>query len=353
MNSVDNVLIDSFSRLFADICLADTVDEVERSGSSSAIWASLVEYGLAGAWIPESKGGVGLGLTDGMAILKMAGQYVVPAPLAETLLAQWVLAQTSLDIPADSISVAIALDAGTVQVGPGDTFSAVLEDVAYASHCGYLLLIFATVGEPVVALFKTSDLQLECQHGLAGEPRDRVMLCETHSLGRESANGDLPLSAQAFGALIRAQQMSGALESVLSQTVQYAGERAQFGRAISGFQAVQHLLAQLAGEVACAQVAAQAALNALLAHGIASEKSLAAIAAAKVRCSEAAGKSAAIAHQVHGAMGFTREYSLQQKTRRLWQWREDFGSDSIWARRLGQNVAARGGNELWQSLVEI
>ena len=160
-------------------------------------------------------------------------------------------------------------------------------------------------------------------------------------------------SAEALGALARAQQMSGALQSILSQSVGYTQDRTQFGRPIAKFQAVQHLLARLAGEAACAQVAADAAVVAVVDHGIDSEKAQMAVAAAKVRCSEAATAGAAIAHQVHGAMGFTREYSLQQKTRRLWQWREDFGSDSVWALRLGQAVTRNNGVSLWSDLVAI
>jgi acyl-CoA dehydrogenase len=71
------------------------------------------------------------------------------------------------------------------------------------------------------------------------------------------------------------------------------------------------------------------------------------IAIAKVRGGEAAGAGAAIAHQVHGAMGFTYEHSLHHSTRRLWSWREEFGNEAAWATRLGRMVAARGADELW------
>jgi alkylation response protein AidB-like acyl-CoA dehydrogenase len=78
-----------------------------------------------------------------------------------------------------------------------------------------------------------------------------------------------------------------------------------------------------------------------------------AVAAAKIRAGEAAGAGAAIAHQVHGAMGFTREYSLQQSTRRLWAWRDDFGAESVWAMRLGTTVVGRGAAALWPALTSL
>ena len=75
-------------------------------------------------------------------------------------------------------------------------------------------------------------------------------------------------------------------------------------------------------------------------------------AAAKIRVGEAAGEGAAIAHQVLGAIGFTQEHTLHRFTRRLWAWRDDFGSESAWAVKLGQLVAAKGADGLWPMLAE-
>ena len=82
-------------------------------------------------------------------------------------------------------------------------------------------------------------------------------------------------------------------------------------------------------------------------HGVGNETTAAEVAIAKIRVGEAAGNGAAIAHQVHGAMGFTYEHSLHQATRRLWSWREEFGNEAHWADRLGHMVAARGADALW------
>jgi acyl-CoA dehydrogenase len=142
---------------------------------------------------------------------------------------------------------------------------------------------------------------------------------------------------------VRLQQIAGALEKILEQSVQYALDRVQFGRPIAKFQAVQHNLATLAGEVAAASAAANAAAEACAQPQIAMGQ----IAIAKVRGGEAAGTGAAIAHQVHGAMGFTYEHSLHHATRRLWSWREEFGNEAVWAARLGRMVAERGADELW------
>ena len=134
-----------------------------------------------------------------------------------------------------------------------------------------------------------------------------------------------------FGAAVRAQQMAGALDHILDQSVQWSlGPRPvrPADRQVPGGAAQSR---ELAGEVAAAGAAADAAAEAIARHGVGNETSAAEVAIAKVRVGEAAGTGAAIAHQVHGAMGFTYEHSLHHATRRLWAWREEFGNEAHWA----------------------
>jgi len=159
----------------------------------------------------------------------------------------------------------------------------------------------------------------------------------------QGAFSDLDAGAlRAMGAVMRSAQMAGALQCILAASVQYAGERVQFGRPIGRFQAVQQNLAVLAGQVAAATAAAEAAIEAA-----ATNLSSIAVAAAKIRAGEAAGIGAAIAHQVHGAIGFTQEHRLHYSTRRLWSWRDEFGNEAWWSRSLGSRVAAAGPDGLW------
>jgi len=66
------------------------------------------------------------------------------------------------------------------------------------------------------------------------------------------------------------------------------------------------------------------------------------VAAAKLRAGEAGQIVAALAHQVHGAIGFTDEHSLHHFTKRLWSWRDEFGTERDWSRALGK-AALKGG----------
>ncbi len=146
----------------------------------------------------------------------------------------------------------------------------------------------------------------------------------------------------ALGAGIRVVQMAGALDSVLGLSTRYVQERKQFGKPIGKFQAVQQNLAVMAGQVAAARSAANT-----VAHGFGADDPGHVMAGAKTRVGEAATIAAGLAHQVHGAMGFTQEYELHFFTKRLWSWRDEFGSEVYWSRHLGREVFQRGADATW------
>jgi acyl-CoA dehydrogenase len=143
-------------------------------------------------------------------------------------------------------------------------------------------------------------------------------------------------------------QLAGALSRVLDHSLTWAGDRVQFGKPISKFQAIQHLMAQLAAETAAASAAVDMAVEASVAA-----PDRFAVAVAKARAGEAAGKGSAIAHQAFGAMGFTREHQLQYATRRLWAWRDEFGAEAYWQAEIGRTVATQGADRMWAMLTQI
>jgi acyl-CoA dehydrogenase len=134
---------------------------------------------------------------------------------------------------------------------------------------------------------------------------------------------------------------------MLDISVRYSNERIAFEKKISKFQAVQHNLARLAGESAAALAAATSAADTIANAASFDDAVYLEAASAKIRCAEAAEKGGAIAHQVHGAIGFTREHDLRLWTTRLWAWREEDGSDAEWNADLGATVLANGPDGLW------
>ena len=150
-----------------------------------------------------------------------------------------------------------------------------------------------------------------------------------------------------MGAVVRSLQIAGSLETLLRSPCATPTSASRSRRRSGKFQAVQHNLAKLAGETSAALAAATSAADALANASTFDDAVFLEAAAAKIRCAEAAEKGAAIAHQVHGAIGFTSEHILHRYTLRRSAWRDDFGNESHWAVELGRRVAKRGADELW------
>jgi acyl-CoA dehydrogenase len=199
-----------------------------------------------------------------------------------------------------------------------------------------------------IALVDAARCRIETGLGLGGDNSDTVTLDKVQPLTtRPAPKGFDQARLMLMGGVARSLQIAGALESMLEISVRYSNERVAFEKKISKFQAVQHNLARLAGESAAALAAATSAADAIAnATDFNDEVFLEAV-AAKVRCAEAAEKGGGIAHQVHGAIGFTIEHILHRYSLRALAWRDDFGSESYWAVELGKLVCNRGADELW------
>ena len=341
-DNTENIIVDTATRIFQDLCEPQTVNDAEKGVWPKALWDAIEESGLPLTWVPEELGGAGAALADGFAVLRVAGRFAAPVPLAETLMAGWLLARAGIAVPSGPLTIAPIHADGHITVAADGTLSGRSRRVPFARNAGHLAVLARRRNESVVALVAAGGLTISHSNSLAGEPRDEVSFdgAVPEAVRPVAIDQDLMIG---LGAAVRLQQMAGALEKILEQSVQYALDRVQFGRPIAKFQAVQHNLATLAGEVAAASAAADAAAEACEMPEIAMSE----IAIAKVRGGEAAGTGAAIAHQVHGAMGFTYEHSLHHATRRLWSWREEFGNEAVWAVRLGRMIAERGADELW------
>ena len=198
-------------------------------------------------------------------------------------------------------------------------------------------------------------LVAESEGGFGGDWLDALTvfrLAGYHALGADLPAKIIGCVAEAgtprhfaLMAFARTAQIAGALDAALALSVGYVNERQQFGRPLGKFQAVQQSLASFAGEAAAANCAAVGAAQALNWGDAAFE-----IAAAKLRANRAVEVGTTVAHQVHGAIGFTREYGLHPLTGRLWQWRSEFGNDAYWSGKLGESVVARGADAFWPDL---
>ena len=344
MNETQTILAETVARLFADRVTQELRESAEKGQWPAALWQTVEENGLTLTQIPEARGGGGGTWQDAYLVVGAAGRSAVPLPIAETMVGAWLLSESGLDVPTGPLTVAPVHAAERLSLEPsgaGWRLSGVATRVPWGRAAGHVVVL----ADEMVALVAAGSARIEPDVNLALEPRDALVWSGTPVVAAAPA-GRLPDGAvRLYGALVRSAQMAGGLEYLLAQTVRYVSERKQFGRPIGGFQAIQHQLALLAGHTAAAGIAAMNAFRAADRGDAAFE-----IAAAKVRTGEAAGLGAGIAHQCHGAIGFTYEHALHFVTRRLWSWRAEFGAESVWAAEIGRRVAERGADALWPDL---
>lgn len=182
-------------------------------------------------------------------------------------------------------------------------------------------------------------LRLVGFHALAAPLGEQIV-----SAGEEQGVG-IPADAIARVAFLRVCMTAGALDAALKLAIDYCGERQQFGRPLSKFQAIQQSIALLAMEAATVNCAAQGAAAALE-RGDADFE----IGCAKLRTNMAIKTGTALAHQVHGAIGFTHDYPLHELTRPMMRWRSEGGNDAYWNSKLGRQVVDWGGEGLWDEM---
>ncbi len=278
---------------------------------SDAHWQAVTALGLPKLLLPEAQGGAGASLAEGVAAVEALGALGDPSPAADTAVLAWLLARQGAPV----------LDGPLVLAEPGCR-------VPWPSNA----CAVDPAGKPVAAP------EGEGRPLLNGAPASAPL---------PGAADDVTPFRQAMAA-VRALQIAGAAGAALEMTVGYVRERRQFGRPLARFQAVQQHIAVAAAETAAAAQIARAAFAALDREPDGDGPFLAA--SAKIATGRAGTIAAKAAHQFHGAMGFTAEYPLHRLTRAIWQWREDFGNEDWWSRRLGQRVCRNGADALWPAL---
>ncbi|TYP90839.1 acyl-CoA dehydrogenase family protein [Blastococcus xanthinilyticus] len=335
--------------ILRDLCTPEDVVAAEATGWSDRLWGALEASGFPYVSVPEAAGGSGGDVADACALLAVAGRFAAPVPLAEAgLTGGWLLASAGLELPDGPLTVPAGRpgDVAALSGGPGAwRLTGRLTRVPWGGRSTRVALLATGGGTSYVVSAPTAAARVTPGRNLAAEPRDDlawddVPLAAGTVAPAPAGVDDLALRLR--GALGRAALISGALARVAELTVRYTGEREQFGRPIARFQAVQAHLVTIAEEAQLAGLAVQVA-----AGNARPEPGFFDVAAAKAVTGEAATVAARASHQAHGAIGMTKEYELGQLTRRLWSWRDEFGSERYWNRQLGRRLAADGPDRLW------
>ncbi|WP_086565074.1 acyl-CoA dehydrogenase family protein [Streptomyces africanus] len=321
------------------------------AGHDPALWTALAQQlGLPGLALPESHGGVGCSVTELALACEETGRVLAPSPLLATavlaaplLLALGTDAQrtdllpriasgtltAALAVPGPALATALGLTghdprgewagggrAGGVQArrAEGGWRLYGQADQVLDGHSARLLVVAAHTGgfaRSRVPLFlvrgDAAGLTRVRQTALdATRPQARLQLRDTPAQLLGSADTDALTALARLGdtaAACLAAEAVGAAGRVLERTVEYVGQREQFGRPVGSFQAVKHRLADVYVQVQAARSAAYYAAWATArgepVGGLALAQALQALRAA-----------AAEGIQLHGGIGFTWEHEV-------------------------------------------
>lgn len=359
MNESKNLLAEMATSLFNEYCSNQVVLSASEGQWPDQLWRAVEDSGLPHMAVPEAAGGSGASISDAFTVIKVAGRHSAPVPLAETMVASWALAASGQSIPQGPLTFVAAQGDNSLtlqQAGADWIINGKCQRVPWGRNAQHVVVVVPSGDDTHILTVDPDSFSLEQGQNLAGEPRDTLIFSEARLTSDQVATAGPGIDAagiRLLGGLTRVALMAGGLERALELSIDYVSNRQQFGRPLTKFQAIQQEMAKMAAEVAAVATATEKAI-AVVEETIAAGKpitdALFAVAAAKVRAGEAAGTVATIAHQVHGAIGFTYDHQLHLVTRRLWSWRDEFGSETEWARLIGQSVMAAGAEQLWPQI---
>jgi len=301
------------------------------------LWRNLEETGLSRLISSEDAGPA-----EAAVVLAGLAGHAAAVPIAETdLLATWLAARAGVEVP-ESGPLTVALADAELRDG---TLRGTAHDVPWP-HSSAVVLAARTADGLHVGLL--TDGPTAESINLAGEPRGTFAF-EVGADTTTSLDAQIADELTRRGAWARCVQIIGALDAARDLTVTHTSERIQFGRPLAKFQAVQHSLAEMAGEIERARAATQLAITAATDYGFDSAATDYAVTVAKVATGRAVESVTTIAHQLHGAIGATVEHRLWLFTMRARSWVDDFGTTMHHARRLGRLALAA--DDPWQVVV--
>jgi alkylation response protein AidB-like acyl-CoA dehydrogenase len=329
-------------------------------GVTPALWATMAELGWLGVLVPESVGGLGLGLVDVVVLQEEMGALPFPGPLLSSAVAA-TLAAVRLGVDEVLEDLAAGRRRGTVAVeepGHGDPLRTVKARagregaewvlqgtkplVLDGSHADFALvvahdgdglatfLLDAPAGEPVPALDVTRKLSRVV---LDGRRARRVGPAGDHEVLWRRILDDVNVALCA--------ELVGTSERALELAVEYAKVRVQFDRPIATFQVIKHKAADMLHHLELARVGTHYAAWASDADDAERER---AAAMCKGYVSEAADAVTAECIQVHGGVGFTWDVDCHLLYRRAKQDDLLFGAQGFQRERLADLLLGAPGS---------
>ena len=292
------------------------------AGHDPELWATLSELGWPAILVPEDSDGLGLGLSELIAVMEPAGRNLTPTPMVSL-----VMASALLDGSGHSdLLAAISLGEQIVAVAWHEPYlrndlsrikaRAVRGDGGWQIHgektaiedgCAADALLVCARTDAGLGIFLVTDTPVTPEHRLDGRDSGRVSLDGVPAaVVVAPGRGEAALHAAMDRACVAlCAEMLGGMEAAFEMTLEYLKTREQFGRPIGTFQALQHRAARMFIDIGlCRSVVMAAARVADLDPG----GLPAAASMAKARCSETFVHVAYEAVQMHGGIGVTEEH---------------------------------------------
>jgi len=264
------------------------------------------------------------------------------------MLAGWLLAQAQIASPDGAMTVAPASPKDRIALNADGTLSGRARGVPFAKAAKHIAVLAAGGSGLSIALVDAASCRIEQGLNLASDASDIVTFSNVRSVAIKPApKGFDQTSLMLMARWREACRSQARWKSMLDISVRYPTSVSPSRRRSRNSRRCSTIWRNLPAKPRQrSRLQARPRIPSPTATSFDEAVFLEAT-AAKIRCSEAAEKGAAIAHQVHGAIGFTIEHILHRYTLRALAWRDDFGHESYWAVELGKMVAARGADELW------
>lgn len=303
-----------------------------EGGRDPALWQQLAELGLVGLTVPEAYGGLGMNELDFVLLAQECGYVALPEPLVNTVLVAVPLLQRMGGELATGWLSRIA--AGEAKVAVGLQQNLLVED----AHQADLLLL-----QQADRWYALTPEQVELRHNESVDPSRRLYAVDISADASPLVAGAeaeaLTAAALDRGALGCAAQALGLAQRMVDLAVSYSGDRQQFGKPIGSFQAVKHLMANVAVRLEYARAPVHRAAYSL-AQGEA--RAARAVSQAKLAACEAANLAARNSIQVHGAMGYTWEVDLHIFMKKAWALANTWGDAGFHKARISDYIFSEG-----------
>src|SRR5665647_2846933 len=164
----DNIVAETAEKIFADLADAQTINSDKKGAWKAPLWQALTEAGLPLAWVPEDCGGSGASLAEGFSVLGAAGRFAIAVPLAETMIAGWLLAQAKISSPDGTMTVAPASPKDRIALNADGTLTGRARGVPFAKDAKHIaVLAQGANGGLSIALVDSSKCQIEAGLNLA------------------------------------------------------------------------------------------------------------------------------------------------------------------------------------------